>query len=98
MLPISETNPRAAASRFDYRAAPVLRTEHEENSITRLIEQVTAKIPSNAFLFAALGAMGASLVFELSGRTRLSRFVGQWAPTLLCCGIYNKLVKIAGAQ
>lgn len=27
----------------------------------------------------------------------LSLFVGQWAPTLLLLGIYNKIVKVAGS-
>ncbi len=26
----------------------------------------------------------------------VSNFIGQWAPTLLVLGLYNKLVKVAG--
>ncbi|MCZ7680770.1 MAG: hypothetical protein M5U28_19160 [Sandaracinaceae bacterium] len=45
---------------------------------------------------AAIGAMVASVVFEIAGNDRMSRFVGMWAPTLLIAGVYNKLVKTFG--
>ena len=78
--------------------APVLRREHVEGEIARLIEQQAAKIPSHWFLFSAIGAMGVSLAFELGGNTRVSRFVGMWPTPLLACGIYNKLVKTLGTR
>ncbi len=78
--------------------APVVRPEHAESEVGRLIEQQTAKIPSHWFLLAAFGAMGMSLVLELSGRTRASRFVGQWPTPLLIAGTYNKLVKTLGTR
>lgn len=28
----------------------------------------------------------------------LAMFVGQWAPTLLLLGVYNKIVKVAGSD
>jgi hypothetical protein len=67
-------------------------------SHTRLIEQQAAKIPSDVFLFLALGSMGLSLALELTGKENQSRFVGMWAPTLLTMGVYNKLVKTFGPQ
>lgn len=93
-----DTNPMSERSHMDYEAAPVLRTEHAEGGITRLIEQQTAKIPSDAFLFASLMAMAFSLTMEATGRTRWSRFVGMWAGPLLTMGVYNKLVKILGSR
>jgi hypothetical protein len=75
-----------------------MRPEHAEGNIARLIEQQTAKVPSHWFLFAALGSMGLSLVLELAGRSRASRFVGQWPTPLLATGIYNKLVKTLGTR
>ena len=78
--------------------APVLRPEHVEGEMARLIEQQTAKIPSHWFLAAAVGAMGLSLALELSGRRRGSRFVGQWPGPLLIMGMYNKLVKTLGTR
>jgi hypothetical protein len=72
------------------------RSKHAEGSLTRVIEQQTAKIPSAVFLVSALAAMTASAVFEFSGRQRWSHFFGAWAPTLLIAGVYNKLVKTLG--
>lgn len=91
-------NPAGRKSRADYLAAPVFRSDHAEGSVTRLIEQQTAKWPSDLFLAFALGSMAVSLLSEITGRERLSRFVGMWAPTLLIMGVYNKLVKITGAR
>lgn len=93
----SDVNPAAEAS---VSAAPVtvIRPEHAEGDVARLIEQQSAKIPSHWFLFAAFGAMSASLVLELAGRSRASRFVGQWPTPLLVMGIYNKMVKTLGTR
>ena len=92
-----DVNPAAEAS-VKAAFAPVLRAEHAEDAIARLIEQQTAKIPSHWFLVGALGSMGLSLLLELSGRRRESRFVGQWPSPLLIMGIYNKLVKTLGTR
>jgi hypothetical protein len=35
-------------------------------------------------------------VLTLLGKQKLANFVGQWAPTLLIFGLYNKIVKVAG--
>jgi hypothetical protein len=93
-----DVNPAAAESLQEYEPAAVVRSAHAEGTVTRLIEQQTARVPSDVFLFLALGSMGASLVLELSGRRALSRFVGMWAPTLLTMGVYNKLVKTFGPR
>jgi hypothetical protein len=93
-----DINPAARASLRIYQPAPLERDEHTESSFTRLIEQQTARIPSHYFLVAALGSLAASLTLELMGSTRLSRFIGMWAPTLLITGVYNKLVKSLGPR
>ena len=92
-----EVNPAAEVSLIN-APAPVLRPEHAEGDLARLIEQQTAKIPSHWFLVGALGAMSLSLMLELAGRLRESRFVGQWPAPLLIMGIYNKLVKTLGTR
>ena len=92
-----EVNPAAEAS-MHYVAAPVVRPEHAEGEIARLIEQQTAKVPSHWFLLGALGSMGLSLALELSGRSRASQFVARWPTPLLIAGIYNKLVKTMGTR
>jgi hypothetical protein len=35
---------------------------------------------------------------RVEGRAPLAAFVGQWVPTLLLFGIYNKIVKVAGSD
>jgi hypothetical protein len=92
-----EVNPAAEAS-LTAAPAPVLRPEHVEGDLARVIEQQTAKIPSHWFLLAALGSMGLSLALELRGQRRASRFVGQWPAPLLILGVYNKLVKTLGTR
>jgi hypothetical protein len=74
------------------------RAEHSEGSIARSIEEQTAKLPSDTFLWAAIGSIGVSMVLQLSGKRDISNFVGQWAPTFLILGLYNKIVKVAGSD
>jgi hypothetical protein len=93
---VSDINPASEKSEEEYVPTPVVREEYAEDVLTRLIEHQSAKLPSHFFLFSALGAMGASLAFELAGNSRMSRFVGMWPPALLAMGIYNKLVKVLG--
>ncbi len=92
-----DVNPAAEASLTAVPAA-VVRPEHAEGDFARVIEQQTAKIPSHWFLVGALGSMGLSLILELTGRPRESRFVGQWPAPLLIMGMYNKLVKTLGTR
>lgn len=72
--------------------------EHSEGVVARTIEDQTAKLPSDLFLWAALGSIGVSAVLELTGRRQESLFVGQWVAPFLLLGVYNKLVKIAGSD
>ncbi len=74
------------------------RPEHREGRLARTIEQQTAKVPSDVFLWAALGSIGGSLFLMLTGNTKRANFVGQWAPTFLILGLYNKLVKLHGSD
>jgi hypothetical protein len=74
------------------------RAEHREGGIARGIEQQTAKVPSDTFLWAALGSIGLSLAFKIAGKDNEAHFVGQWAPTILILGMYNKLVKLHGSD
>jgi hypothetical protein len=64
-----------------------------EGSITSGVEQQTAKAPSIFWLGAAVSAMAASAALVVTGRKQLGNFIGQWAPSLLVIGLYNKLVK-----
>lgn len=86
--------------------------EHREGAIAKTIEKQTAKIPSDVFLWGAGAAMLGSLAFQIfsprpkagffgrkvEGRAPLAGFIGQWVPTLLILGMYNKIVKVAGSD
>jgi hypothetical protein len=72
--------------------------DYEEGRVAKTIENQTAKLPSDLFLWAAVGSMGGSLVLQIMGNQRVSLFIGQWAPTLLILGLYNKLVKQLGSD
>ncbi|MBV9084241.1 MAG: hypothetical protein JOZ62_16310 [Acidobacteriaceae bacterium] len=66
--------------------------------MARSLEQQTAKLPSDLFLWAAFGSIAGSLALNLSRKEHGALFVGQWAPTFLLLGIYNKLVKLHGSE
>lgn len=72
------------------------RVDHSEGPVARMIEEQTARLPSDTFLWTACGAMAASLVLQMTGRKATANFIGQWAPTILIMGLYNKLVKVQG--
>lgn len=74
------------------------RPEHAEGRVARGIERQTGKLPSDLFLWAALGSMAASATFQIRGQHEWSLFIGQWAPSFLLLGVYNKLVKLAGSR
>ena len=93
-----DVNPAAESSLLSYQETPVLRAEHREGTVTRIIEQQTAKVASHYFLTLAIVAMLASFGLELTGRRRASRFVGMWPAPLLVMGVYNKLVKVLGPR
>ncbi len=71
---------------------------HSEGAVAKTIEEQTAKLPSDTFLWAAIAAMGVSLVLQVSGKKHGGLFVGQWAAPFLLFGVYNKLVKVAGSD
>ena len=73
------------------------RFDHTEGTVARAIEERTATLPSDTFLWAAVASMATSAL-QLMGNKHASAFVGQWAPTLLILGVYNKLVKQLGSD
>lgn len=72
--------------------------QHSEGAVARNIEEQTAKLPSDTFLWAAVAAMAGSLMLQASGRKHQSLFVGQWVAPFLLFGVYNKIVKVAGTD
>lgn len=70
--------------------------EHREGPVASAIEEQTSKIPSDVFLWAAFGSMAISLTLKLMKKDKTALFVGQWAPSFLLLGNYNKMVKLLG--
>lgn len=72
--------------------------QHKEGPLARTIEKQTAKLPSDTFLWAALGSMGVSALLQVTGKKRASLFVGEWVAPFLLFGVYNKIVKTQGSD
>jgi hypothetical protein len=87
------TGTGTATGRMDEEAQ-----QHSEGAVARSIESQTAKLPSDVYLWAAVGSICGSLALKMSGRNTDALFVGQWAPTFLILGLYNKIVKVAGSD
>lgn len=101
-----------SSNQFNQGSDEANRRQQREGKIARAIESQTAKLPSDIFLWAAGAAMIGSLAFQLlgpkprvglfgrnvEGRAPIATFVGQWVPTLLIFGLYNKVVKVAGSD
>ena len=77
------------------RAEPA---QQREGKLAKAIEAQTSKLPSDTFLWVALGSMAASAALQVAGKREVSNFIGQWVPTLLLFGVYNKLVKQLGSD
>jgi hypothetical protein len=56
---------------------------------TSSIERETARWPSSTFLWAALGAAGASLLMRSANQKQASRFLGQLVSPLVLFGVYK---------
>jgi hypothetical protein len=70
--------------------------KHREGFLARGIEEQTAKLPSDFFLWLGLGSIAGSLILKAIGRDKDANWVGQWVPTVLLFGVYDKIVKVAG--
>ncbi len=68
--------------------------QKQEGKVTKRIEEQTSRVPSLTYMGLAVGSMVASAVCMATGRKQLAQFIGQWVPSLLVIGLYNKLVKV----
>lgn len=83
------------------------KVDHKEGPVARAIEDRTAKLPSDVFLWLAGASIVGSATLKVLERVKPSRkdpkgllsiFVGMWTPTFLILGLYNKVVKVAGSD
>jgi len=68
-----------------------------EGATTSRVENETRKIPSITFLGFAFAAMGTSLLLMMLGKKQAANFIGQWVPSILVMGTYNKIAKTFSA-
>ncbi len=69
------------------------RSANVEGPLTRAIEERSSRISSDLFFWAAGLSIAGSLALKLAKRHHDAMFVGEWAPTFLMLGLFNKLVK-----
>jgi hypothetical protein len=69
-------------------------SQKKEGKTTAMIEAKTSRVPSGTYLTLAVGSMIASAAAMVAGKKQLANFIGQWAPSLLVIGLYNKVVKL----
>lgn len=67
-----------------------------EGETTKKIESMTARVPSQTYLYASIAAMAGSSILKSFGHKHMALFVGQWVAPFLLFGIYNKIVKTQG--
>lgn len=76
----------------------IIKNNHLEGTVAKTIENQTAKLPSDIFLWASLGAMAVSATLKCLNKDKDALFIGQWAAPFLLLGIYNKIVKVEGSD
>lgn len=76
----------------------VRKGEVREDAFTGGLESRTSRIPSSGYLGLAIGSMAISAALKLMGKDDWALFVGQWAPSFLIIGVYNKIVKQHGSD
>jgi len=76
----------------------IIQNDHSEGPVAKAIEKQTSKLPSDLFLWAALGSMAASATLKILQKDKTALFVGQWAAPFLLLGLYNKIVKLESSD
>jgi hypothetical protein len=62
--------------------------------VTERVERVAARLPQATWLLLAGGSILGAIVLKVMRRHAVANFVGEWAPTFLLIGLYNKLVRL----
>ncbi len=78
--------------------AKIMVDKHAEGKMAKAIEDQTAKMPSDLFLWTALTCMGVSFALKCMKKSHMALLVGQWAAPVLLLGVYNKIVKTEGSD
>lgn len=70
----------------------------KDESLGHSLERQTAKVPSDVFLWSAMGAVIGSAILQSMRKKEASLFVGQWVPSLLAIGVYNKMMRLMDSK
>lgn len=74
-------------------------TADKYNSMSKAIRHQTNKVPTSVYLILAGGAVALSLGLAITQRRKgWANFVGEWVPSLLILGLYNKMFKTPGGS
>jgi len=92
------------AERYSTRVGADVETEkhhhlHPEGRLTTIVEEQTSRVPSVLYLTLAMGSLAASAALIMSRRRdyrEVGIMIGQFVPSLLVIGLYNKMVKRLG--
>ena len=95
MLITKRTN--AGITRTANSSIPLARARREVAK-TAIDPTTKSQVPSGTYLSLAVGSIGLSLALRLMGQKHAATFVGQWVPTILILGLYNKVVKVEGSE
>jgi hypothetical protein len=72
---------------------PRAKAGHRRGNVVRRVESQTASDP---FLWPALGAVGASFLLRVAGKTTAAKRIGLLASMFFACGMCNKMIKSLG--
>jgi hypothetical protein len=74
----------------------LIKKNHKEGKVAKWIENKTAKLPSDVFLWSSFALLGLAVSLRLMGRPHTGLMIGQLVSPILIMGLYNKLVKVEG--
>lgn len=60
---------------------------------TGVVQTQISKVPSDTFMWLAIGSIIGSLTLKFMGKKDNSLFVGQWAPTFAILGVFDKIIR-----
>jgi hypothetical protein len=69
----------------------------DRTDLPHQMERIMSALSSGTWLTLATASLLGSIGLRLLGRPASAAFVGQFAPTFLICGLYNKLTTVGAA-
>ena len=69
---------------------------HRAGDPRQKLQRLTARLPSDFFLWTGVAVAAASIGLLVAGKKRSGTLVGGWVPTILGFGLYSKMVRMTG--